>query len=228
MKAARVRKGFTLVELLTVMAIIAVLTAILIPAVSKVMANARRAEVGNNLHQIALAYAAYLNDSAQPRSLAGASIDDVALKLAAEAGLNDARLYIAGDDPLVQASAATPPDAVAFNDAGTWTLNPDFAAYPLSVVIASGIPPGAPPSSTPVAWTRGLLADGTWAPTTAANPGVFGNSGGFIAFLDGHVAWYRNLKGDDGEGVLRDYATHRPTYSINAALPPTAKALQSE
>lgn len=54
--------GFTLVELLVVMAIVAILTAILVPALSGVRERGRRTQCMNNIRQIGLAIEYYKDD----------------------------------------------------------------------------------------------------------------------------------------------------------------------
>lgn len=105
-------KGFTLIEVLTVIAIIAILSAILVPTVTQMPETARKTKDINNLRQIinaSLLFASQNNErfvsedntidaSDRVVSTSGGDIDDVIAVLAAGAGLNELNTWVSDSD----------------------------------------------------------------------------------------------------------------------------------
>jgi prepilin-type N-terminal cleavage/methylation domain-containing protein/prepilin-type processing-associated H-X9-DG protein len=93
------RAGFTLVELLVVIAIIAILVALLIPAVQKVRESAARATCFNNMRQMGLAMHAYHDrNGAFPTSGEGNDITGLSTTMDRQSFFTMILPYIEGGD----------------------------------------------------------------------------------------------------------------------------------
>jgi prepilin-type N-terminal cleavage/methylation domain-containing protein/prepilin-type processing-associated H-X9-DG protein len=216
-------KGFSLIELMGVMSILAILVTLMVPAVGKVMEQARRASAANKLRQIALAVNSYqeLNGNG---SLPNTSIYAWIEKLCQTTHLNEATLFVLTEDPLLQTSGKTIPPNLLEKSGSTWIMSNSFKELPVSFTVITPIPVNAPASTTPILWTRGLSSTGEWNDTQdTTTPGIYSSGGGHIAFLDGHVQFYTTL--NDDEGRLVNYQTGKPTANILEAIPTGSKVL---
>ncbi len=208
-------------ELLMVLGVMAILMSMMVPAVGIVREKAQRMATAQKLRQIGLAVATY--QSLTGRSVGGADLGEWMASLAAETGVREGELYLFEEDPLLaQVSGGLPPVLVRPGPDGTWTEIPEFENWPIGVTVVSGLNPMAHPSTTPVAWTRGLGMEGRWQDFGSPRPGVYGSEGGFIVFLDGHVEFFRDLNQDGGQ--LVHYKEGTPVSDIRLAVSPGARA----
>lgn len=219
--APRRRAAFTLIELLTVIAIIGILAAILIPTIGSVREKAQRTVDGNNLREIAKAAMLYASDNndrlPDPASAAGAALGGGSAVyrwpalLAKQQLLIDSSFYFAKNDP--EFSGDFPAAVVDPASPGRNEVDAQFAAGLLAWEFVGGVKMGDP-ATTPVAFTRGLQANGTWD----AASGVYRDTGGFVAYLGGNVVFYH-----DATHVFTAYGTGRKVSDVRKAIPPNAK-----
>ncbi|MDR1890727.1 MAG: type II secretion system GspH family protein [Puniceicoccales bacterium] len=217
-------KAFTLVELLTVVSVIVILAAILMPLVGNAINDAKKLRALKNLQQIATAYVSFslkdrfgeLNSCKNAAEWAGV--------LSRHEELNIASIFIFNDDYLVESNRRTVPKTIGIRKNGKWHINPDFENFPMSVVVISGIASRSPAATTPIAYSRGLdPQSGQWRSASGDDGGIYGESGGIIVFLDGHAEFYPNLT--DPANMLVNYYTGEKTSKISEAVNTGARAL---
>jgi hypothetical protein len=131
---------------------------------------------------------------------------------------NDPRVLMFDFDYLVKAGGG-PPRRVW--DAASQSLDGDFAQKALSIAVVAGC--FSTDSAIPICWTRGLQENGHWAEAEGDRGGVFGSSGGIIAFTDGSAQWFDDLHGE--KNPLVQWGTDERTSNIYECLPPGTRVL---
>jgi len=206
--------AFTLIELLTVIAIIGILASIVIPATGVVLKNAKKAADSANLRQIGLAslsYASSNKDQLPSNSLGTgantgsnvssggteATVKLVAAALAASGGIESGKMWVSKADDTTSKENENANVGNILNVAKTGLaegFNKVNCAFGYVVGLNTNYSP-----NTPIAYTRGIAAsdDGKWS---EAN-GTYKADGGYIVFIGGNVEKYKNL-GSSGSGEL--------------------------
>lgn len=210
----RALSAFTLIELLTVIAIIGILAAIVIPTVGSVREKAQRAVDANNLREIAKAaiiYAADNNDRLPDPDAAG-NLNAFARVflwpgiLARTGALSDPTLYFSKVD--AQFSGVAPTSILSPGNRNT--LDASFTdGRELTFEFFGGLKM-SDPATTPVAFTRGLRTDGTWDVQNS----VYGDTGGYVVYLGGNVEFYP----DTATGKFINVTTGQRTDNLLEAL----------
>lgn len=180
------------------------------PSHGSVRTTARRTADASNLRQImqaSLIFSADHNDQLP----AAVDIHNYARILAEDAGLDVANMWVSRIDPAYDDQ----PLSTVLTAAKTRPreLDPAFRQLKPSVAVVLGSIRTNMPPTTPIAWTRGLQPDGTWA-----SHSPYGTSGGYIVFLGGNVSYYKNL--NEGGGELVRFDGKGTTANILEALPP--------
>ena len=204
--------AFSLVELVVVIAVISLLMSLIVPMSQNILSNARKAKAQTFMKRIASAYMnIYQNIGYIPTATSGEKLAEF---FAENNELNNANFFIFPGDLLaakVERELIFPVET----DVSPWSTSGDFSVY-----LIGNITGEVNVDTTPVAFSRGLQSNGTWS-----SSGIYGDTGGFVAFLNGTVKWYENLTSTTTTGKLSKFNSNSGTVNIKEALPTGAVIL---
>ncbi|EIP99053.1 prepilin-type N-terminal cleavage/methylation domain-containing protein [Opitutaceae bacterium TAV1] len=216
MKISQKISAFTLVELLTVIAIIGILAAIIIPTVGKIRASAEKTTCASNLRQIALAVFLYANDNKNRIPNSDPDVSDATWtysirdyipaekqyeKYGGQTGGKSVFICPARLKILNYAKRAhyginfhfysdNYGDTAAVKKTSKWSLT-DISAPTRTILLGDACAAGTPaaPSIYQTIHSENLPGIN---PSTfgASEPGKHGAGAANIAYADGHVSWF--------------------------------------
>ncbi len=136
-------RGFTLVELLVVIGIIAVLISLLLPALGRARSAAYAAKCGSNLHQIGVAMSVYLADNKSVYPASYVYVDQLSpnnLQIPSKGYIHwSSYLYIDYSD--AKFSSASPPPGISMNAPGPYADASKWGMFQCPALDGGGLPP---------------------------------------------------------------------------------------
>jgi prepilin-type N-terminal cleavage/methylation domain-containing protein len=229
--------AFTLIEIITVIAIIAVLLKIVLSAYAGIRQSAQKIDDSSHLKKIAAAWqeVAVERKKTSPFSdikefflylaSSGRNVPDgeIGNMKVGDLLLSDLSVYISSGDKYATKKYEIP--YITFNSDGTFANREDdpfgsgshndiFGDHGalISYCFVTNLPGSVPLDTTPLGFSRGLTRQGLWD----EKAGLYGSKGGYIVYADGHLKWF------DGDKPVKLLKWDQSGYTSNIleAVPP--------
>ncbi|NLE54029.1 MAG: DUF1559 domain-containing protein [Lentisphaerae bacterium] len=225
------KRLFTLIELLVVIAIIAILAAMLLPALAKARDKARQISCTSQLKQLGLAMGMYMDDFArapyQQNSENGNHPSDTpgSLIYKLKDYVGDSKIWKCPATVRVAGETATLIfNSYFFNGAVFQSAIPQSAiAYPSEMAFARDFRDQRNCACLRPRWNSAVTGDmlsaavwfdGCWYSTAEVRFDNMHNGGGNFPYMDGHVGWVKNIGTNAGVFGLSPTTSRSGNWSI--------------